>query len=292
MPSLRTSTPIELIPGEPQTVWHAPAVLNFALGGLGAGGYVSAALLSGLEPSPALATAAWLGPALVFAGFGAVAAEAGRPLRGPRALARLATSWMSRELWLGGVFAALAAAEFVAPSRGQRLLAVIAALGLAAAHGLILRRARAIAAWDVGIMPLVFVASALVSGTGLYAVIEGVAGRPPSPALSATIPAVVIAGLGVWDWFLGWTRREAFVQAIRPLRRGRARVGIVGVGFGAPLVLAGVAVAWPAWALPATALAGALMIAGQLHAKSALIGDAGRLRPITLPGLRLPGRTP
>jgi DMSO reductase anchor subunit len=279
--------PIALLPAEPQTVWRAPAVANFVLGGLGTGVYVSAAILAGSGPSPMLAIASWLGPALVLVGFGAVVMEAGRPLRGARALTRLATSWMSRELWLGGAFAGLAVAQFVVPSRGQRLLAVIAALGLAAAQGFILRRARAIAAWDVGIMPLVFVASALVSGTGLAAVIEGVAGRTRSPDLPGTIVIVVILGFGVWQWFLSWTRREAFLRAIRPLRHRGTRAGIVGVGFGAPLVLAGVAQAWPAWAPPATVLAGVLMMAGQVHAKSALIGEAGRLRPITLPGLRV-----
>ena len=55
----------------------------------------------------------------------AAAAEAGRPLRGPRVLARLATSWMSRELLAGAAFAVLGAAEFVVPGPAPRLLAAL-----------------------------------------------------------------------------------------------------------------------------------------------------------------------
>jgi len=73
------ANPVELIPPTRQRVWGVPAVLNFALGGLGAGFYAAAALAAGLAASPAVTLASWLGPALVLAGFVSVAAEADVP---------------------------------------------------------------------------------------------------------------------------------------------------------------------------------------------------------------------
>src|SRR5512145_2892010 len=129
---------VTLIAGARQRVWRLPAVANFVLGGLGAGFYAAAAVAGG----GALAVAGWLGPVLVLAGFAAVAAEAGRPGRGLRVVARVRTSWMSREAVLGGAFAALAGADLLAPAPGLRALAVAAALAYVFAQGRILSAAR------------------------------------------------------------------------------------------------------------------------------------------------------
>src|SRR3989337_3192200 len=106
---------VELTPATPKTLWGKPAVINFALGVLGAGLYLAALVEVWLGGPGVLKVASWLGPALVLAGFIAVATEAGRPLRGPRVLSRLRTPWMSREPWGGGVFMALDSAEVILP---------------------------------------------------------------------------------------------------------------------------------------------------------------------------------
>ena len=98
---------VELIPPQRQRLWGWPAVMNFVLGGLGAGWYAIALLAAGFEGSPAVTVASWAAPALVLAGFAAVASAAGRPQRGLRVLTRVRTSWMSRELALGGTFVLL-----------------------------------------------------------------------------------------------------------------------------------------------------------------------------------------
>src|SRR3990170_5458462 len=131
MSTVSTARTVELIPATPQMLWGKPAVINFALGGLGAGLYLAALVEVWLGGPGVLKVASWLGPALVLAGFIAVATEAGRPLRGPRVLTRLRTSWMSRELWVGGIFMALAGAEFLVPSAALRALAGLAAVALA-----------------------------------------------------------------------------------------------------------------------------------------------------------------
>jgi anaerobic dimethyl sulfoxide reductase subunit C (anchor subunit) len=293
-PTARTThhAPIELIPAAPQAVWGVPAVVNFTLGGLGAGFYVGAALAAAGGAPGAMSLAAWLAPALVLAGFVAVAAEAGRPLRGLRVLRRVATSWMSRELWLGGAFVLLALSEATLAAPALRPAAAVAATGLVLAQGFVLARARAVAAWNVPVMPVVFAASAAVSGTGLLALAELTAGRPAGrEVLSAALVSLVL-GMLVWLGFLTWSADRVFLRATAPLREGPLGLELLAAGYLAPLALVALGLALPSWSALPTALAALLMIAGQLRARAALILTAGQRRPLTLATLTLRRRSP
>jgi DMSO reductase anchor subunit len=271
MSAVTAAWPIELLPPVAQRLWGWPAVLNFVCGGLGAGLYLASAAAG--RPGGAR----WLGPALVLIGFLAVAAEAGRPLRGARVLARVRTSWMSRELWLGAAFALGAAVELP-------VLAVPAAALLALAQGAILRRARGVPAWDARLLPLLFLSSALVSGTGLLLLLDAAAGRTPGDRAFAAALVLLVAHMALWQRYLA-SRALVFRQATRPLREGVTPALTVGAGYLAPALLIAPALAWPALAGPAAGAAGVAMIAGQVAAKAALILRAGGLRPITLPRL-------
>jgi formate-dependent nitrite reductase membrane component NrfD len=288
MGTIEMTRPVELIPARRQALWGWPAVLNFALGGLGAGLYVVAVVGAGFGRSPAVTAASWLGPLLVLAGFVAVATEAGRPFRGPRVLARLQTSWMSRELWIGGAFVLLVAINLAFPLRLHRALPTLAALVLVLAQGYIVRRARGVTAWDVPLMPLLFLLSALISGGGLYLAIEVISGRHPDGAVLGGVLVLLAAGLVAWTRYLRWSGEAAFREAIAPFARGRAGRLIVGGGYAAPLALTALAVVLPALAPVALLTAGALMAGAQFHAKAQLILAAGQFRPITLGGLRVP----
>jgi DMSO reductase anchor subunit len=283
------TAPVELIPARRQTLWGVPAVVNFALGGTGAGLYVAAAIAARLGSSPSLGIASWLGPALVLAGFVAVATEAGRPLRGARVLTRVATSWMSRELVLGGLFVIFAAGEFVAPSAGQRLAATVAAVALGLAQGFILRQARGVTAWSVPPMPLVLLQSALVGGAGLMVVIDVMLRVPPGGAVMPVIVTLLPAAAIVWLAFVTWSD-GAFAEATRPLRQGGAAVAIFGAGYVAPFALFAFALGLGDDTV-APALGGLLMVGAQAYAKAVLILRCGQLRPITVPHLRLARRS-
>jgi len=283
--------PLELIAATPQALWGMPAVLNFTLGGLGAGFYVAAAVSATLGAAAAMGVAVWLAPALVLAGFVAVASEAGRPLRGLRVLRRVATSWMSRELWLGGLFVVLAIAGEPMQMPALRLPAAAAAAALVLAQGALLTNARAVPAWSARMMPLVFAASAAVAGASLLVLVELMAGRPPGPGLRGATLAAVVLGMLVWRAFLTSSSDHAFVRAIAPLRRGATAVELVAIGYAAPFALLALALAFPQWAAGPTALAVTLAIAGQFRAKSALILAAGQRRPVTLATLTLPRRS-
>jgi DMSO reductase anchor subunit len=275
-----------LIPATPQRLWGPLAVANFVLGGLGAGFYLAAALGGGLRSTPALALASWLGPALVVAGLVAVATVAGRPLRGVRVIARARTSWMSREALLAAAFVGLASAERMTDAlRGP---AAAAALAFVLAQGFLVRRARGVTAWDVPILPAVFLTSALLSGCGLLLLTESAAGRGAEPVVLATTLVLIPVGMLTWLAYLTWSTEPAFTDAVRPLSHGRGAVVINALAYLAPFVLLLVALvlAWPA----AAAVAGALSMAGHTVARWRLILDAGALRPITLSTLRLSRR--
>jgi formate-dependent nitrite reductase membrane component NrfD len=282
--------PVELIPAQRQRLWGWQAVVNFTLGGIGAGLYGTAVLAAGFERTAAVAFYSWLAPLLVLAGFAAVAGEAGRPLRGPRVLWKVRTSWMSRELWIGGAFVLLIAADIVFPLRIHRAQALAAAILLALAQGMILRRSRGIAAWDVPIMPWLFLLSAAVSGAGAYMLLEVLAGRAVAPAVIEACLVLLVVSLGLDRAYVFTPAGHAFRDATASLRDGRAGRLDVGVGTVIPLGALAVALASPAAAAPAVALAGLAMVAGQAHFKAELILRAGLLRPITVPTLRMSRR--
>ena len=74
-----------------------------------------------------------------------MATEAGRPWRGPRVLARVRTSWMSRELWLGGAFTLVAIGGWRVEGPPLSVLGAAAAVALVLGTGLgilLIRRAR------------------------------------------------------------------------------------------------------------------------------------------------------
>ncbi|MBI1725636.1 MAG: dimethyl sulfoxide reductase anchor subunit [Candidatus Rokubacteria bacterium] len=282
--------PVELIPAQRQRLWGWQAVVNFTLGGVGAGLYGTAVVVAGFERGPSVVLASWLAPLLVLAGFAAVAGEAGRPLRGPRVLWNVRTSWMSRELWIGAAFVPLIVADIAFPLRLYRALALAAAVLLTLAQGMILRRSRGIAAWDAAVMPWLFLLSAAVSGSGAYMVLEVLAGRAVAPAVIKASLVLLAAALGLRRAYVFTPAGHAFRDATASLRDGWAgRVG-VGVGTVIPLGALAVALASPAAAAPAAAMAGLGMVAGQAYFKTELILRAGLLRPITVPALRMSRR--
>jgi DMSO reductase anchor subunit len=280
---------VELIPAQQQRLWGWPAVANFTLGGVGAGLYGTAVLAAGFERPPAVALCSWLAPLLVLAGFLAVAGEAGRPLRGLRVLWRVRTSWMSRELWLGGAFVLFVGVDLIFPLRIHRAQALVAAVLLALAQGYIVRHSRGVAAWDVPIMPWLFLLSAAVSGSGAYMVVEVLAGRAVAPAVIGSSLGLLLLALWAGRAYLLTPAGRAFSEATASLVDGRAGYFAVGVGAVLPLGLLAVAIASPGVA-PAAALAGLAMIAGQTYFKIALILRAGLLRPITVTNLRMSRR--
>jgi len=203
-----------------------------------------------------------------------VAVEAGRPLRGPRVLRMAETSWMSRETWAGGAFIALAGLDFLLPWVGWRLAAALAALFFTLAQGWVLSHCRGVAAWNMPILPLVFLVSALASGAGILGLLTPFGSREPERLALQMAALIVLSGFA-WIVYSVWLRQDSAV------------LGIFIVGHLLPLVILVVGLRSPAYASVAAALAGVGVLIGQLQAKAWLILKMGVLRPITIASLAL-----
>lgn len=264
------SSDIEIVPAKQQTAWGWPAVGNFLLGGMGAGLY----LLGALVP----AQFEVLGPVLACVGFAILMLEAGRPARSRYLLRALRRSWISRETLAGAVFIAAGIADWFWHGAGLGIAAVIGAAGLIVSQGFILRRARGVTAWNVAIMPLLFVTSAFATGSGLMLLLS-----TPGRETAAIALASAVLNLAVWLAYLYGSRDPAFRKATATLRGRASLLFVAGLGHALPaLLLVPVAMGLREHAGLAVALAGASMIFGGLLQKAAIIFKAGYLRAIVL----------
>lgn len=280
----------ELIAPVRQTLWGRLAVANFFLGGTGAGAYLVAVSLSGFSGTFLTRFALALGALLVLAGFLSVAVEAGRPLRGPRVLRMAETSWMSRETWAGGAFIALAALDFLLPWVGWRLAAALAALFFTLAQGWVLSHCRGVAGWNMPLLPIVFLVSALASGAGMIGLATPFASGD-GDRLKLEMAALIVLSAFAWIAYSLWPGDRTFRQAGTTLREASAVLGIFIIGHLLPLVLLALGFRFAALSGAAAPLAATGILIGQLQAKVWLILKMGVLRPITLNSLVLRRQT-
>jgi phenylacetyl-CoA:acceptor oxidoreductase 27-kDa subunit len=282
--------PLELIPPQTQSVWGWPALVNFSVGGAGAGLCVWSVLL-GLE--------AWwplLGASLILLGFMTLTLEAGRPLRAVYALANLRRSWMSREALAGGLVVLSAGAGFAFSHVSWLVLAAIAAGVFLVCQGGILYASRGIAAWCVSwIVPWFFASGMVVGGGLLLALRPSIILEPgASWVLPALIGCVLAEGL-LWWLYTSESTRSGTREALRNLRKHPVTyLSLFGFRLIPALLLAAVwADSWIAVSLPLFpamgAVAGAALVLGGMVQKFQVITTAGKLRPITL---RLPVSRP
>jgi DMSO reductase anchor subunit len=126
--------------------------------------------------------------ALLAAGIASASFHPGRPRAARRALANLASSWLSRELLLGAVFGIALAALVVRRETPAAEEVAVAVLGLLFV-GAISRvyRIRTVPAWDGVATPAAFFGTALVLGTAPMPPLAGAAAAFAllNPAVSA-----------------------------------------------------------------------------------------------------------
>ena len=131
---MTTPAAVELIPATRQRVWRVPAVLNFTLGGLGAGFYAAATAAAGFGSSPAVALAAWLGPALVVVSLGAEGALGlwpGGSVRVVGLRVQVADTVGAGDAFTAGLLAALREEDLLRRDRLERISAAEVELALA-----------------------------------------------------------------------------------------------------------------------------------------------------------------
>ena len=160
--------------GQLQKDWTWLLAAYLFLGGVGGGAYTIAAL-NGLVGDPAGLTTTvglWIGfPALAI-GSGCLLADLGTPARAVLAGMKPGTSWIARGFWIISIFMVLSFLHLVLFLASDEpgafavvsIPGIIFAIGLMAYTGILLGASKGIPFWRSGVVPALFVVSALVTG--------------------------------------------------------------------------------------------------------------------------------
>ena len=275
---------VGLIRPKKERVWGWPAVANFLLGGTGAGFYLLSTVHQLWHTGPQPGAAGMVSPLLVSLGFLSLTLEAGRPLRGVYLLSNLRNSWMSVEVLAGGLFIFAAFADWLFPRTVLHVTAACASMGLIVSHGFIFYRSRAMTAWNLPVIPLLFLSSALVLGGGLLFMGSALSDDTLAYYTQVIVLACLVADAAVWAGYLLGSHEKNFVKATGLLRRPLAVFLVSGVGHLLPLVMVTVlmmttdAAAETAVRPFTMALAGLCMLIGGVSQKVILVLGANYLR--------------
>jgi formate-dependent nitrite reductase membrane component NrfD len=246
--------------GQLQKEWGWLIAIYLFLGGVGAGAYTIAAINAFVGESAGTATAAglWIGFPALLIGSLCLLADLGTPKRAVLAGMRPGSSWIARGFWIISLFMVLALLHAVlhlftdvgSTAGGGRAISVIAVAGIVFAvltmayTGILLGVSKGIPFWRSGVVPVVFVISALVTGhftimIGMAIFADGAAVLSPLRVMAAEAAALVVLELLAILFFLqaAYKEPDARESAERILRNRMFVVGYFVLGLGAPLVL-------------------------------------------------------
>ena len=268
-----------------QTNWDARAAGNFIGGGSGAGLLLCAGLAG---PAQAYRLSAILALVLTALGLLCVAAEIGRPWRSINVLRHPQTSWMTREAILAPfLFVSGAAAAFA----GGGLLIVLAAVFAAAylySQARMLQAAKGIPAWRHKASIPLMLATGIVEGSALAAVLSLASGIRP-PALSWLLLLSLLARRLFWKRYLAALEAEGAPDATLAVLR-RLRGPFENYGQSLPELLLLIAIVFATeqgWPIAGAALVG---IASGWYLKFILVTRAGYNQGFALPVLPIRGQ--
>jgi DMSO reductase anchor subunit len=272
-----------------QRNWRLPAAANFIIGGSGAGLYLFSCIQTLMmfgsvfvsKPLPfGLIPPILIGFGFLFLGF-----EAGRPLRGCYLFGHLHQSWISREAFAGFIFIPSAIWDYFFPYPALRVLAIMSALGYLISQGFIVYRARAIAAWNMPIIPVVFVSAGLVSGYGLFIILTA----PETTGSNETILLFglifLIFNLSIWLVYLWQLSSTDLFSVTMTLRQPFSLTLTIGFGHIIPLVLLLFLIVQkntiaPIYLSTMIVLCGLLLIIGNISQKTCIMLSTGYFRII------------
>lgn len=169
--------------GQLQKEWGWLVAAYMFLGGMAGGAYTLGAINSFLGESVALSTtvALWIAFPALLIGMLFLLADLGSPTRALLAGKKPGTSWISRGELIVTIFMILSLShlvlhQFVGADGGTikvlAALGIIFAIGTMSYTGMLLGASKGIPFWRSGVVPVVFVVSAMV--TGQFAIMLGV----------------------------------------------------------------------------------------------------------------------
>ena len=280
-----------------QDYWDWRAAGNFLFGGTGSGLMIVlafAALLGGVSfPLPALIALAFVG-----AGLFLVWLEIGKPWRFLNVFRNPFTSWMSREAYAAAflTLTGLAAAW----TGSAALIALAAALGAVFlfCQARILHASRGIPAWrDSSVLPVIF-ATGIAEGTALAALILLAEPSRPAWLLPLLLIALFVRALTFFQYRKRMSDGRAPVAVVRRLARISTTVWTL--AFAVPAALVVIAMAVPALAPIATAIAAICAVFGGWHVKFNIVRKLAHVQGLAIermpvrgtPGIATPSAHP
>ncbi|MFN6945467.1 MAG: hypothetical protein ACK4ND_11005 [Cytophagaceae bacterium] len=230
---------MEVVPQKKKRVWGWPAVANFVLGGMASGFYLLHFEGSerGFVSRPQDTIFSLLSPLLIMIGFFIVTFEAGRPIRGIYLLGNLKNSWMSREILSGTIFVVAATINWLSPHAVLYYLSVVAVSVYLISQGFIIYYARAVTAWNVPLVPILFITSGLVAGYGLLLIVTSLSELAFSIQFIVTGIVCLVLNLSVYTFYvLLHLRNCAFLRATAILRNPVSLIVTIGMGHLVPCI--------------------------------------------------------
>jgi formate-dependent nitrite reductase membrane component NrfD len=237
--------------GQLQKEWGWLVSVYMFLGGLAAGAYTLGAINSfrrGEIFDLSTTVALWIALPALAAGMLCLLADLGSPSRAMLAGKKPKTSWISRGEMIVTVFGLLALVHLILRQfvdAGPGPLTVVAVLGIAFAlgtmayTGMLLGAAKGIPFWRSGMIPMVFIVSALV--TGQLALMLGVSifGDASVAIMSRDAAILIAVEMLAVLFFLQAAHRQpdTHESAVRLRRQPMFFLGYLGVGRVVPLLL-------------------------------------------------------
>jgi len=285
--------------GQLQRDWGWLIAAYLFLGGVGGGAYTIAAINSFLGTSLALSTTVglWIAFPALLVGTLFLLFDLGSPTRAVLAGMKPGTSWIARGTWIISLFMVFSFLHLIlhrftnvgSTSGGAVLINIISVLGIVFAigtmayTGILLGASKGIPFWRSGVVPVIFVVSAVV--TGHFAIMLGMAlfggsveTLVPLRAMAVEAAALVVLEILVIIFFLQAAYRlpDSRESAERILRKQVFIIGYFILGLAAPLVLMLIAYRFAAGsqggAFSAVVIIGALLgLAGGLILRYAVL---------------------
>ncbi|MFC1610982.1 NrfD/PsrC family molybdoenzyme membrane anchor subunit [Myxococcota bacterium] len=293
--------------GQLQKDWGLMVAAYLFLGGVGAGAYVIGAINGLASGTTGLATevALWISWPAVLVGSGCLVADLGAPFKAILAGVKVGTSWIARGFWIISIFMILAFIHMVlvlfmgTPADAPLITAVsvaaiVCGVGTMAYTGILLSASKGIPFWRSGVVPVVFVVSALV--TGHFTVMIGMAfvGETGATVTELKVMALEATALVAFEvlaifFFLqaAYKTPDSKESAQRILRLTAFVVGYFIGGLALPLIL--MLVVYSAEEASADALIGLSVAGAVLGLLGGLILRYAVLKTGTLPTWNIAG---
>ena len=276
-----------------QKDWGWPAIANFSLGSTGAGLYLVNFFLIFLKTDSDFfnqrISFGFIPLLLIIFGFLCLSIETGRPLRSFYLFGRPSQSWISLETMAGCMFIAAAICDYFFPHPILKLITIMSALAFLISQGLIVFRARAIIAWNMPIIPIVFVSSGLASGYGLFVMLVAADTIGPDKTTLLLGLILLLFNMVIWLIYLRQAAVNDFTIETKGLRQPFFLTITIGFGQIFPLflllflLLPKHTIGLVPLSLSIT-LCGILLLIGNISQKVGIIFSAGYFRGIELKG--------